>query len=415
MADNVAMDEAHRAATRTWTGFVAVLLLAGLLRAQESTRVGLIDVVDVSNRELAEVWGSGVLNGPVPEPWPMQRPSLFPTDWTIAEPDNIWLPRIATTIVSVDDAHVRMARLSGAELLFVNGEAFVGDPERRGYEGVPVALRAGANELVVSGFSGAFELQLWEPESRIVLATWDVWYPRAGAYPCDLVVPLFNASLLPCPSVHSHYDNANLDDDSMPRPNEWRDGGAIAPLCLVKKGGYLLSLGDSLDDFGADGALFPVCAFEYGDTNAARRVFRVRKAVAGSMQRPPRPARLPVTLGLSSAIVYGTQGDAGQNAASLAVARFLQQLLWYQADIVPHVLSDEVRLTEPYSDILDEQWTVILIGNEATNAAWRSRGPGEILLIEATSASALRQLYRYDLLDAFEFGWRGEGGSLRVR
>ena len=56
-----------------------------------------------------------------------------------------------------------MANLQGASHLFVNGELFTGDVERRGYRGVPVYLRKGRNDVYALGIDGVFSL--------VVLAT----------------------------------------------------------------------------------------------------------------------------------------------------------------------------------------------------------------------------------------------------
>ncbi len=66
-----------------------------------------------------------------------------------------------------------LARLQGASTLFVNGDGFVGDVYRYGWPGVPVALRAGRNEIYVTGIRGAFQFELQEPSGALILDEYD--------------------------------------------------------------------------------------------------------------------------------------------------------------------------------------------------------------------------------------------------
>src|SRR5260221_721298 len=83
----------------------------------------------------------------------------------------------AFTRVSVPRDEVRMARLTGGETLFVNGDGFVGDVSKRGFRGVPVLLRKGDNDLYVLGIPDSFELELWCQQTRVVVGTWDIAWP----------------------------------------------------------------------------------------------------------------------------------------------------------------------------------------------------------------------------------------------
>ena len=60
----------------------------------------------------------------------------------------------AYALIEVEDSSVLLAHASGAETLFVGGQAFQGDPERRGGHGVPVALEAGENPVYLRGGDG---------------------------------------------------------------------------------------------------------------------------------------------------------------------------------------------------------------------------------------------------------------------
>ena len=107
-----------------------------------------------------------------------------------------------------------MANLEGASHLFVNGELFVGDVERRGYRGVPVFLRKGRNDVFVLGIDRAFALSFWQPSTRVVMADWDCFLPRreedlhqplAELLMGSLFVPVFNVSTETCHHLHRHY------------------------------------------------------------------------------------------------------------------------------------------------------------------------------------------------------------------
>ena len=68
---------------------------------------------------------------------------------------------------------VWMAKLTGASQLYVNGAGFVGDLYGYGFGGVPIALRKGRNDVYVSGVRGSFRLELWKPENKLFVASWD--------------------------------------------------------------------------------------------------------------------------------------------------------------------------------------------------------------------------------------------------
>jgi dienelactone hydrolase len=74
-----------------------------------------------------------------------------------------------------------LARLHGGSVLFVNGDAFVGDVYGMRVSGVPVPLRKGRNHLFVRGVRGSFKLQLEEVEEGDRISERDATVP-------DLVV-----------------------------------------------------------------------------------------------------------------------------------------------------------------------------------------------------------------------------------
>ncbi|MAW60546.1 MAG: hypothetical protein CMJ94_06895 [Planctomycetes bacterium] len=66
----------------------------------------------------------------------------------------------AYTAIEVEEAGVYLAELRRGATLIVNGEATAGDVYRYGFDGYPVALKAGRNEVYVTAVRGAFELKL---------------------------------------------------------------------------------------------------------------------------------------------------------------------------------------------------------------------------------------------------------------
>lgn len=134
-----------------------------------------------------------------------------------------------TTVTSAED-EVRMARFLGGEWLLVNGEMFIGDPDRRGFRGVPVALRKGENRIFVLCTSGTVELELWKPATRMVIGTWDLTWSEPGLAD-SILFPIFNASILEAENVHVHYGHA-VGCLSSPRVTQWRDGGFVLRLGL---------------------------------------------------------------------------------------------------------------------------------------------------------------------------------------
>jgi len=87
--------------------------------------------------------------------------------------------RFAWAYASVEreSAGVWMAKLQGANTLYVNGEAFQGDVYRYGFGGVPVRLKAGVNQIYVNGVRGGFKLRFDEPPSEQFIADWDRTLP----------------------------------------------------------------------------------------------------------------------------------------------------------------------------------------------------------------------------------------------
>lgn len=390
------------------------------------------------------IWGEGELAGPVPERAPPPPPPpIEVTDWLwfagAAPPLGVYLrwaaegmeppregdeledarwaggapPEGATwafASVTVETDEVRMARLPGAEVLFVNGEGFWGDPRRYGFRGVPVALRAGENALFVTGFDASdeqppFELELWKPATRCVLGTWDVAWPLCigreipdGGLPPAVELPIFNSSEEPIESLHLHYGNAAPEDGtSSPRLAEWADGAWVAPLGMTwARHAYFLGFSAGTEHDPARTALFPLCAYSEGDADAARELVRGPYFGAEPEELPVAPpgrgrAMLARSLLHRHAyeprhvfdddlyFVYGTAGTEAEVRRALARARFDQQMVGYLADRVPVLLSDRALLARLGRGKIERaEPTIVLYGNEDTNVAWSDVMPDRL-------------------------------------
>lgn len=66
----------------------------------------------------------------------------------------------AYTALEVAEPGIYLAHLQRGATLIVNGESTAGDVYRYGFDGYPVALRAGRNDVYVTGVRGAFQLEL---------------------------------------------------------------------------------------------------------------------------------------------------------------------------------------------------------------------------------------------------------------
>ena len=302
----------------------------------------------------------------------------------------------AFTSVAAPETAIWMARLSGAENLYVNGDGFVGDAFRRGFEGVPVELRAGRNELYVSGIRGSFRLVFDDPGNRLVIGTWDVDAPRltrdidGSAWYFSIIRPsIFNASTRAVESLHLHFGSPVPDHgDSEPVIDEWIDGRSIPPLSLIKPSVYFdleLEIPESLR-FHA--ALFPIEVYTSAE-DRARALLRVDllepepSAPRQGLRNPARDEALtrhgldPLPAGPFAELlqkpcflVRGTAGDDAEDQALLARARYDLQRLWSRYNFVPELITDEELFRR---NALGRRRfsNAILYGNEDTNSALR--------------------------------------------
>jgi hypothetical protein len=248
---------------------------------------------------------------------------------------------IAEAAVHAEADEVRFVRASGVHRIFVNGEGFVGDPERRGDLGVPVLLRAGENRLQLVGFDGGLlEVELWDPVSDPVVGSWAVELDaeRQGG----LRVPMFNATATAA-EFHFHYGDHAQPVEGILTLAEWECGGSVPPLSMI-----LETVTPEVD--GPD-RLFGVTAFRHeseplGDRERPdRRLLRAPKAPiarsAPAATWPPsvEPPDLYV-YPLSTYFVHERSDDPELERAAFAVARYAQQVLWYATGELPYLVSD---------------------------------------------------------------------------
>ncbi len=389
---------------------LSVLALPTVLRAQDW-------------RDDDSIWGFGNIGGPhrtgprEPDPAP-----IVPAEWIavpetsgeaallafpwILDPERAapragedgWTARLGVPLAAAacayasvhsDADEVRMARLTGARWLVVNGSVHIGDPERRGDRGVPVALKKGENRVFVVEATAGWELELWKPATRCVIGTWDVGWPNTTGDDEAVHVPVFNASCDRLNHLHVHFGHFFVPTQDHPGIVErWVDGGCIAPLSIWRANVTWWSISEQRAP-GRAGNRAPVVVYGDEDPEAARAVLcdldasyergrlSPHERERGRAALGARPqARIPGR----ALLVYGTQGDAETDRALLARARLDQQVLWYECGDVPLVVSD-TQLVEPASDgqhwcvqkwasFSDDPLPVVLYGDVATNAAW---------------------------------------------
>ncbi len=87
--------------------------------------------------------------------------------------------RIGYAYTEVDSPVERamIAELRGASTLLIDGVPYAGDLYGFGWRGVPVRLAKGVNRILVTGVRGSFRLRFWEPETPLVIGTWDCTIP----------------------------------------------------------------------------------------------------------------------------------------------------------------------------------------------------------------------------------------------
>lgn len=317
-----------------------------------------------------------------------------PVEWLAVESQEPKDALVAFTTITSESDDVRMAQLTGAELLFVNGEGFAGDVERLGFRGVPVLLKKGANRVFVAGIRGSFTLELWKPATRMVIGTWDAAWPGyGGEEDTEVTYPLFNAAMQPASKLHVHYGAGRLmGGDCRLHLTDWRDGGYLPPLGLRMSSNYWWFAMPCSAPEGTFLEAGPVCVYDDDDPDADRQVLRRDLRAPSDTTDPftPRDAERPAKYWKPKSIyeplllVYGTRGSAEEENALLAQARFDQEFAWTRTRGIPLVMPDDVFLNERGSNAntstarAARELRCIVYGNADTNSAWSSVVPAEL-------------------------------------
>ena len=368
--------------------FALCLLQEGGIYAPSPTPDRYSDSEDAA---LYEVFGPGeTLNGKR-RPGLVQRRALRPRYWTVYDDSEVLVAQrivrgadwktggrlreqsdvgplqgrfqAAVTTVFADEDHVRFVRAPGASAVFVNGEGFAADPDRRGWLGFPVGLRDGANEVLVAGVQGGFELEMWDPVSRLVVATWALhneglekaWREGWGY----LYFPIFNASTGTADQLHFHYGDARPPTDR-PHLEEWADGGRIVPLGLIEKRVCV----DLVDTAAHAKGLFlsPILVQCAKDDHATRQLIEVRFdhpqptwPTRQARRWPPEPCARDFFF--SAALLIEATGDPGMDEATLEVARFFQQRLWESAGELVSLIRQE-WIDDGFTRLAHYDWVV---------------------------------------------------------
>jgi hypothetical protein len=339
----------------------------------------------------ARVFLQGLLDphGDPPEIGAQRKDGLV---WQSRETKSPAIALAAYACITSARDEVRMARLTGAEYLFVNGDGFVGDSENRGFRGVPVALKKGVNRLYVLGIHDSFELELWCPETRAVLGTWDVAWPGEIPTADDFAYPVFNASTRWADSLHVHYGHAVVEGSSCkPAISDWRCGqGGMLPLGLFMAGSYFLALDSDCDPTSDEqAALVPICVYVAGDPSPDQRLLRRAPASERKLSRARQtPRARSVIAGSPLARLSNDPVFVPGSGEAIARARFDQELCWYRTWITPEAITDKYYATVTPNrngncEASRLAWATrdscfVLYGNADTNMAWDRLVPGEL-------------------------------------
>ena len=281
-------------------------------------------------------------------------------------------------VVRGSDA-VFMAKLSGASTLFVNGDGFVGvsgDPE---FEGVPVALREGRNDLYVSGASEGFRLELVPTGEELIVGRWqaeDLEVAWGQDHAClEPVFPIHNASTRWLDGLHVHYEDNVIFGESARGANvtEWADGFMLPPLCSVLAPVFACA------DWPATRTRAWIGLNVYhGDP--ATSPWRVDQSLELDLVEDPRPPLPefeergysgPWRRRLREALfVYGTLEIEAETAELVGRLRFDMQTWWRREVCLPSVYSDTRYVEEMENGGWIPAWNMVIYGNAETNAAW---------------------------------------------
>ncbi len=329
--------------------------------------------------------------------------------------DNAWIQLqtgYAYSPLVVNEEGVMMARLLGAEKLFLNGEGFAGDPLGRGLQGVPVFLKKGVNHLFVTGSRKSFRLEFHRPEASLFVADWDLDYPvlcqrDLNEYAFADTKPLIINASNTMADFHLHYGDIGPDVPTFqPLVDEWDDGYELLPLTILKPvlwgrydGSTVISKEHELKCLllpidvylGAEHSRkdlsFPLSSCD----DPLRATYKVENATWANAVRDarldPHPKGLfrsvlePPEFDLNEPVVFvvGTAGDEQEDQLLLARARFDAQMLWARFNILPTLIADEQT---PHCGTYSPGYytsNFVLYGNEDTNSRWREIVPPNLV------------------------------------
>lgn len=322
-----------------------------------------------------------------PKPDPRQPKPTEPAPWTNLERIGDRRPVVAFTHFTSPREEVRVARVSGARWFLWNGEPFIADRDRHGFEGVPVLVRSGANRVFVAADGQPFEFVLHEPRSTLYVDRFDiVWPGGADMLGDEILLNEFNASTGTVRCLCTHYGHVSgWSTTCAPRLTDWRDTGYFAPLCMYRSATYYSGFSEDECRVSPDvdhGCEYNAISVYTNDGSPAERLL-LRRGSAWESRRPnninsvARAARdednTVADQFRSDAVHVYASGQ--REVVTLARARVLQQAAWYLRGEVPLVVSDVDAQTARGAERGLLKWElekgqVVLHGNATTNVAW---------------------------------------------
>ncbi len=296
-----------------------------------------------------------------------------------------------------DVACVRVARLSGAETLWIGDVPYGGDELAQNLDGVPIALERGSNSIYVFGARGSFSLEFAESTSRAAIGLRALTKPEMAVgksiqFHDWVKFAVLNVSTRAISRLHVHY--ADLDDDGRalapPRDangfiatTQWDDSNRLGPLELISVsvpvgGGIPDSPGElpyvvtcsADDDLAIDYEEIPIRVLERGQT------------ARGSVGRSaPIGSRWRNTVDLRRAwSVVGTAGNESETRELRELARFDAERCWIERGFAPWISTDaELLELLKAGDPLWRERPIVLYGNQETNRAWSKCLDGALL------------------------------------
>jgi hypothetical protein len=93
--------------------------------------------------------------------------------------------------------------------------------------------------------------------------------------------------------------------------------------------------------------------------------------------------------------VYGTGGNAAENAWALAKARYDAETFWYRGNGSVDVVAD-IDFLKQTKEIKDKDRSVVLYGNADTNKAYSSMLPNSPMKVDRTRVTVGSEVYSGD-------------------